>query len=170
MPFHWRKRRSPAPSSSRNERLAPRLLDTIRSAVSADAGGGVAGRPAGSRVPLRRRPAGAADVTIYVPTRRAARALRGAFVDHLGGRSAILPVVRPLGEFDEDEAAFDAEAASAIDLAPPIAAQERLLLLAPLVRLWKSHLPAAVAALSTRRSSSRPRPPMRSGWRATLRG
>ncbi|WP_192178343.1 double-strand break repair protein AddB [Mesorhizobium amorphae] len=91
-------------------------------------------------------PLALADVTIYVPTRRAARALRGAFVDHLGGRSAILPVVRPLGEFDEDEAAFDAEAASAIDLAPPIAAQERLLLLAPLVRLWKSHLPAAVAA------------------------
>ncbi|RJT42353.1 double-strand break repair protein AddB [Mesorhizobium waimense] len=91
-------------------------------------------------------PLALADVTIYVPTRRAARALRGAFVDHLGGRSAILPVVRPLGEFDEDEAGFDAEGALAIDLAPPIAAQERLLLLAPLVRLWKSRLPAAVAA------------------------
>ncbi|TIT73332.1 MAG: hypothetical protein E5W57_28355, partial [Mesorhizobium sp.] len=45
------------------------------------------------------------DATIYVPTRRAARALRGAFVDMLGQRSAILPTVRPLGEFDEDEAA-----------------------------------------------------------------
>ncbi|TIS30665.1 MAG: double-strand break repair protein AddB, partial [Mesorhizobium sp.] len=80
----------------------------------------------------------------YVPTRRAARALRGAFVDMLGRRSAILPTVRPLGEFDEDEAAFDAEAAPAIDLAPPIAAQERLLLLAPLVRAWKESLPAHV--------------------------
>ncbi|UCI07959.1 double-strand break repair protein AddB [Mesorhizobium sp. B1-1-8] len=84
------------------------------------------------------------DATIYVPTRRAAKALRGAFVDILGKRSAILPTVRPLGEFDEDEAAFDAEASPAIDLAPPIAAQERLLLLAPLVRAWKETLPQHV--------------------------
>lgn len=92
-------------------------------------------------------PLALADATIYVPTRRAARALRGVFVDHLGSRSAILPVIRPLGEFDEDEAAFEADASAAIDLAPPIAAIERLLLLAPLVRAWKRRLPAHVAAL-----------------------
>lgn len=92
-------------------------------------------------------PLALADVTIYVPTRRAARALRGAFVDSLGGRSAILPVIRPLGEFDEDEATFEAEASAAIDLAPPIPAIERLLLLAPLVRAWKRNLPAHVAAM-----------------------
>ncbi|PZV37710.1 double-strand break repair protein AddB [Mesorhizobium kowhaii] len=96
-------------------------------------------------------PLALADVTIYVPTRRAARALRGVFVDSLaalgGGGSAILPVIRPLGEFDEDEAAFETEASAAIDLAPPIAAAERLLLLAPLVRAWKRRLPAHVAAL-----------------------
>ena len=96
-------------------------------------------------------PLALADVTIYVPTRRAARALRGVFVDSLrargGGGSAILPVIRPLGEFDEDEAAFETEASAAIDLAPPIAATERLLLLAPLVRAWKRRLPAHVAAL-----------------------
>ncbi|RWJ01942.1 MAG: hypothetical protein EOR25_35570, partial [Mesorhizobium sp.] len=65
----------------------------------------------------------------------------------LGSRSAILPVIRPLGEFDEDEAAFETDASAAIDLAPPIAAIERLLLLAPLVRAWKRRLPAHVAAL-----------------------
>ncbi|MER8436521.1 double-strand break repair protein AddB [Mesorhizobium sp. M1393] len=92
-------------------------------------------------------PLALADATIYVPTRRAARALRGVFVDRLGGRSAILPVIRPLGEFDEDEAAFAADASAAIDLAPPIAAIERLLLLAPLVSAWKRRLPAHVAAL-----------------------
>ncbi|MBZ9873614.1 double-strand break repair protein AddB [Mesorhizobium sp. BR1-1-9] len=96
-------------------------------------------------------PLALADVIIYVPTRRAARALRGVFVDSLaargGGGSAILPVIRPLGEFDEDEAAFETEASAAIDLAPPIAATERLLLLAPLVRAWKRRLPAHVAAL-----------------------
>ncbi|RWC43551.1 MAG: double-strand break repair protein AddB [Mesorhizobium sp.] len=96
-------------------------------------------------------PLALADVTIYVPTRRAARALRGVFVDSLaargGGGSAILPVIRPLGEFDEDEAAFETEASAAIDLAPPITATERLLLLTPLVRAWKRRLPAHVAAL-----------------------
>ncbi|MER9656673.1 double-strand break repair protein AddB [Mesorhizobium sp. M0152] len=96
-------------------------------------------------------PLALADVTIYVPTRRAARALRGVFVDSLasrgGGGSAILPVIRPLGEFDEDEAAFETEPSAAIDLAPPIAATERLLLLTPLVRAWKRRLPAHVEAL-----------------------
>ncbi|MGX5848125.1 double-strand break repair protein AddB [Mesorhizobium sp. PL10] len=92
-------------------------------------------------------PLALADVTIYVPTRRAARALRGAFVDHLGGRSAILPVIRPLGEFDEDEAAFSADTPAELEMAPPIAAIERLLLLAPLVRAWKRTLPAHVLAM-----------------------
>jgi ATP-dependent helicase/nuclease subunit B len=97
-------------------------------------------------------PLALSDATIYVPTRRAARALRTLFADLLSGEgrsSAILPVVRPLGEFDEDEAVFDpevAENAAAIDLAPPISATERLLLLAPQVQFWKSRLPAEVAA------------------------
>ena len=36
-------------------------------------------------------PLALADVTIYLPTRRAARELRSVFVDRLGGRAAILP-------------------------------------------------------------------------------
>ncbi|CAN7583438.1 double-strand break repair protein AddB [Aminobacter sp. LjRoot7] len=92
-------------------------------------------------------PLALADVTIYVPTRRAARALRGVFVDAGGGSSAILPVIKPLGEFDEDEAAFEDEGGGALDLAPPVSATDRLLLLAPLVRAWKRRLPAHVAAL-----------------------
>src|SRR6185312_7212734 len=47
-------------------------------------------------------PLALADVTIYVPTRRAARELRSGFLDRLGEQSAILPVIRPLGEFDDD--------------------------------------------------------------------
>ncbi len=92
-------------------------------------------------------PLALADATIYVPTRRAARALRGVFAEVLGGKSAILPLIRPLGEFDEDEAAFDIEPPEAAAIPPPIAATERLLLLAPLVRAWKRRLPAHVAAL-----------------------
>lgn len=87
-----------------------------------------------------------ATATIYVPTRRAARELRAIFVERSAGGSAILPTVRPLGEFDEDEAAFGEDGAGALDLAPPIAAIDRLLWLAPLVQLWKSRLPAEVAA------------------------
>jgi len=87
-----------------------------------------------------------AGATIYVPTRRAARELRAIFVERSAGASAILPTVRPLGEFDEDEALFGEEGAGALDLAPPIAAIDRLLWLAPLVQLWKSRLPAEVAA------------------------
>jgi ATP-dependent helicase/nuclease subunit B len=88
-----------------------------------------------------------ADATIYVPTRRAARALRGAFLDAGGGRAAILPSIRPLGEIDEDGDAFDLDAPADAELPPPIAPVERLLLLAPLVREWKKRLPAHVAAL-----------------------
>ncbi|MEP4419908.1 MAG: double-strand break repair protein AddB, partial [Nitratireductor sp.] len=71
-------------------------------------------------------PLALADVTLYVPTRRAARALRSTFVDRLGSGSAILPVIRPLGDFDEDAALFDAQGAAGLDLAPPIAPMERL--------------------------------------------
>src|SRR5690606_31847834 len=95
-------------------------------------------------------PLALADATIFVPTRRAARALRAEFAAAIGRTSAILPTIRPLGEFDEDEAAFDVESAqdaAALDLAPPIGATDRLLLLAPLVRAWKRRLPAHVAAL-----------------------
>ena len=88
-----------------------------------------------------------ASATIYVPTRRAARELRAAFVARSAGGSAILPTVKPLGEFDEDEAAFGEGDARALDLAPPISAIDRLLHLAPLVRAWKKRLPAHVAAL-----------------------
>lgn len=92
-------------------------------------------------------PLALADVTIYLPTRRAARALRGVLMEKLAGRSVILPVIRPLGEFDEEAALFDIESPAAFDLAPPIEALDRILLLAPLVQAWKARLPAYVAAL-----------------------
>ncbi|MDF1600773.1 double-strand break repair protein AddB [Mesorhizobium sp. YIM 152430] len=90
-------------------------------------------------------PLGMADVTIYVPTRRAARELRSSFVDKLGGRSAILPVIRPLGEF-EDDGWLSADGAL-FDLPPPIEPLERIVRLAPLVQAWKRRLPAHLAAL-----------------------
>jgi ATP-dependent helicase/nuclease subunit B len=88
-----------------------------------------------------------ASATVFVPTRRGARELRSAFVDLAGGRSAILPTIRALGEFDEDELLFEPGNPAALDVAPPIASIDRLLLMAPLVRAWKRRLPAHVAAL-----------------------
>ena len=41
---------------------------------------------------------------IYLPTRRAVRALREAFLDASGGRAALLPSIRALGDPDEDAA------------------------------------------------------------------
>lgn len=92
-------------------------------------------------------PLSLADATIFVPTRRAARALRAAFAEKIGGRAVILPVIHPLGEFEEDDAAFDLAAADEVTLAPPIAPLERLLTLAPLVAAWKSRLPSHIAAM-----------------------
>ena len=87
-----------------------------------------------------------AEATIYVPTRRAARALRTAFVERLGAGSVILPTIRPLGEFDDDAAILQGTA-DALALAPPIDRLQRLMLLALLVHAWKSRLPAHLASL-----------------------
>lgn len=89
-----------------------------------------------------------AEATIYVPTRRAARALRGVFVERLGKNSAILPSIRPLGEFDDDAPLFDGEIGEELlALEPPIGAFDRILLLSPLVQAWKKRLPAHVASM-----------------------
>lgn len=92
-------------------------------------------------------PLALADATIYVPTRRAARALRSIFVDRCNGRAAILPTVRPLGDIDEDADAFLAGAEETLERPPPIGALDRLLLLAPLVQQWKHRIPAHLAQL-----------------------
>lgn len=86
------------------------------------------------------------SVTIYVPTRRSARELRSIFVERLQLNSAILPTVKPLGDIDEDAAMLDGTSLP-LDLPPPIGQIERILKLAPLVRAWKSRLPAHVAEM-----------------------
>lgn len=90
-------------------------------------------------------PLALAGVTIYVPTRRAARALRAIFVERAGGRAALLPSIRPLGDFDEDAGFFDASESAALALAPPITVFDRIISLAPLVQAWTSRLPAHLA-------------------------
>lgn len=92
-------------------------------------------------------PIALAEATIFVPTRRAARELRAIFAAEQSGGAALLPVIRPLGDFDDDAGWFEEAVPPFDDLAPPIDARERLLLLAPLVQTWKRRLPAHIAGM-----------------------
>ncbi|SCB48103.1 double-strand break repair protein AddB [Rhizobium multihospitium] len=89
-------------------------------------------------------PLSLAKVSIFLPTRRAARVLRSEFVELLGGRSAILPVIRPLGETDDDSGYFEEALPETADLAQPLANTARLLELARLILAWRNKLPQIV--------------------------
>lgn len=78
--------------------------------------------------------------TIFVPTRRAARELRSALMDHLGGSSILLPQIRPLGEFDEDAQLFEGNAEEIVKVPPPIDTLERQLMLGRMIAQWTNHL------------------------------
>jgi ATP-dependent helicase/nuclease subunit B len=79
--------------------------------------------------------------TLFLPTRRACRLARDAFLDVLKGDAAILPRIVAIGDIDEDEIAF-AEAATgelageALALPQALGGLERRLLLARLVGEW----------------------------------
>src|SRR6476620_2815171 len=68
-----------------------------------------------------RDPLALADVTLYLPTRRACRLARDRFLEVTGASAAILPRIVAIGDVDEDEIAF-AQAASpagaALELPP----------------------------------------------------
>src|SRR5215213_6257111 len=77
-------------------------------------------------------PASLAEATIYLPTRRAARALAALIAERGGGRAQLLPRIVPLGKADEAEfelAGAEGVFADAATLNPPIPALERRLIL-----------------------------------------
>jgi ATP-dependent helicase/nuclease subunit B len=80
-------------------------------------------------------PMALARQVILLPTRRACRALREAFLRHGGGRPLLLPRLRPLGELDEDELTLLDEAAQGddLELPPAVPPLKRQLLLARLI-------------------------------------
>lgn len=89
-------------------------------------------------------PLALADATIYLPTRRAARAIRESFLKQLG-RALLLPKIQTLGDIDEDEVSvFDLEAA---EIPPAISRMERQLLLTKLVLAWSGALMRSLADL-----------------------
>jgi ATP-dependent helicase/nuclease subunit B len=82
-----------------------------------------------------------AAATLYLPTRRACRLARDAFLEVLKDDATILPRIVAIGDIDEDEIAF-AEAmagdiaADALALPKALAAVERRLLLTQLITQW----------------------------------
>lgn len=86
-----------------------------------------------------------ADVTLYLPTRRAGRMAREVFLEVLGTDAVLLPRIVALGSVDEDELEFsDAAAFGGVDalrLPPPIDDLARRLTLARLVAAWARNQP-----------------------------
>lgn len=88
-----------------------------------------------------REPLALAAVTLYLPTRRACRLARDAFLDVLNIDAAILPRIVAIGDIDADEIVFAGAAAggiadAALKLPPTLSSLERRLLLTRLVSQW----------------------------------
>lgn len=80
------------------------------------------------------------SVTIYVPTRRAARALQAEFVARIEKNALLLPRILPLGDIEEDQFIFEQQSDGALELDPTIGSLERQLLLTQLIQQWTSAL------------------------------
>jgi ATP-dependent helicase/nuclease subunit B len=86
-----------------------------------------------------------ADVTLYLPTRRAGRMAREVFLDVLNTDAVVLPRIVALGSVDEDELEFSDAAQlggpEATRLPPKLDDLERKLTLAKLVAAWAKFQP-----------------------------
>lgn len=87
-------------------------------------------------------PLALADATVYLPTRRAARALEAAFLDAAGGPSVVLPEIKAIGDVAEDLLVLGEETATADLAAPEIPPLTRRIAMAALVRSWAERLSA----------------------------
>ena len=86
-------------------------------------------------------------ITLYLPTRRATRALQDAFLRAAGGRALLLPKVVPVSEGEEDLSLITAAASSETGahtaaIPPAISELERRLVLTSLIRRWTATLAA----------------------------
>ncbi|SHL28902.1 double-strand break repair protein AddB [Roseibium suaedae] len=78
-------------------------------------------------------------VTLYLPTRRAARLLPEIFQELFGGRPVLLPKILPIGDVDEEDQMLRAER-DADPLPPAMPPLERQLAMTRLVLAWKGAL------------------------------
>jgi ATP-dependent helicase/nuclease subunit B len=93
------------------------------------------------------------DVTLLLPTRRAARAMQEAFLVASGGRAMLLPRIRPISEGEEELTLLSSLAgdvalqAEELELPPAVSEIERRIALTLLVSRWsQSKRPAAAHA------------------------
>ncbi len=115
---------------------APFLPTLIEALTGGKLGFAMSGDMAGDPLAL-------AAATLYLPTRRACRLMRDAFLGAHNGDAAILPRIVAIGDIDEDEIAFSEAAAGdiaahALALSPALGGLERRLLLTQLVTKWAS--------------------------------
>lgn len=87
-----------------------------------------------------------AAATIYVPTRRAARALSNELIRRLPGPAALLPRIVPLGHLESIETGlmFDAGEGPVEDVPDAMSAVERRMILMRLVHKWAVQLGHAI--------------------------
>jgi ATP-dependent helicase/nuclease subunit B len=87
-------------------------------------------------------PLALARTLVLLPTRRACRTLREAFLRRTQGAPLLLPRMRPLGDLDADELLFAdptvADSQGSLDLPPAIAPLRRRLLLARLIQVSRA--------------------------------
>ena len=81
-------------------------------------------------------------VTIFLPTRRACRAQREAFLRVSAGQALVLPRLAPLGDLDDEElrlaeGALFTDVEAEVDAGPVMPELERCLLLAQLIGKWE---------------------------------
>ena len=93
-------------------------------------------------------PLALAAITLYLPTRRACRLARDAFLGIIKGDAALLPRIVALGDIDEDEIAFSEAATgdlaeAALTLPEALGSLERRLLLTQLIVKWANAIEAA---------------------------
>jgi ATP-dependent helicase/nuclease subunit B len=122
------------------------FLPSLADAVLAGAFGPIPG--------LAENPLALADVTILVPTRRAARALANVFAARSSGMT-VLPRIRPIGDVDEAEHLLAPDAGDSLDrlaLPPAMSRLERQLTLARLVREWGRAVRREIMMLGERES------------------
>ena len=78
------------------------------------------------------------DYTILLPSRRACRTLREAFLRLSGGKAILLPTLHPIGDIDAEEVAMfqaaEEDVAQSLDIPPAISRLERQLLLAKTIQ------------------------------------